>query len=73
MLVGACNPIADPLLDGESDCHRYIGNAVKITRKCPTPPCQLGLCGAGIFPNCDRSTSCSKSLIDSDSFDIKIA
>jgi hypothetical protein len=67
-LVGICDPITDPLLDGESNCQNFAGDVVKITRTCPTPPCQLGLCGAGVFSNCD----CSKTQIGSDYFDKSI-
>ena len=67
--MGTCNPISDPLLDGESDCEKYVGDVIKITRDCPTPPCQLGLCGAGVLPSCD----CQNTQIDADSFDKTIA
>jgi len=39
---------------------------ITIKRTCPTPPCQLGLCGGGFLSDCDCSTTMfGKDYIDS--------
>jgi hypothetical protein len=65
-LVGSCAPVADPLIDAESDCKNLVGNVIKISRTCPTATCQLGLCGNLILSDCD----CSLTEISADYVDI---
>ena len=48
-LIGQCDPIADPLLNPESDCHNLEGNAIKVTRNIQYKP--LGLCGSAVLTN----------------------
>ncbi len=66
-MVGTCNTVDDALKDAESNCNSLIGNRITITRSCPTPPCQLGLCGAGFLTECD----CQKTKTNGDYIDFK--
>jgi hypothetical protein len=68
-LVGECDPIADPLLNPESDCHNLKGNAIKVTRMIQYS--QLGLCGSAILTNV--CGDCSQTEISKDYVDIRLS
>jgi hypothetical protein len=68
-LIGQCDPIADPLLDPESDCHNFQGNAIKVTRTIKFS--QLGLCGSAVLTTV--CGDCSQTQISKEFVDIRLS